>query len=330
MNPEDPRGYKSLRGDHHARQGDDGRGSQREPVRDDASLALEAGHEPPGVHREEPDADEDRREPDAEGDDEEEPEADAPEGDRAQEDDERRRARNDPARHAQRHEFPERYRAARPVIVMGVRAMPVIVGVMMSMGVGLPRASVPPEDERHAQDRDREARGDPEPRVQPLRDDVARGIERHHPQQVDACRMRGGHDESQHEGVPGGPAGTDEVRSDDCLAVAGLQSVEGAEAGGDDQGEEDDPEPKLLSGDELGESVPWGPLLVRLELERLRAASGLDGHGIGGDRGPRHLAGRDGLSSRWPLGHRGRRRRGGGRHAGLRARERIVATAGRC
>src|SRR5712692_9244664 len=108
--------------------------------------------------------------------------------------------------------------------------------------------------------------------------------------------MRGGHDESQHEGVPGGPSGTDEVRGDDCLAVAGLQSVEGAEAGGDDQGEEDDPEPELLSADELGESVPWGPLLVRLEPERLRAAwlDGMDFRaagptvtavGVGGEAG---------------------------------------------
>lgn len=78
-----------------------------------------------------------------------------------------------------------------PVMVVAVVVMVVCSG-----------AAIAPHEERDPEAGDREAGKHAEPGIQPLGQDVARRIQGDRPQQIDADRMRRGHDEAEEHGMP--------------------------------------------------------------------------------------------------------------------------------
>ena len=151
--------------------------------------------------------------------------------------------------------------AVAVVVGLLVRSPVPVVSVLVVVS-GRP-ARVPLQEENETEDGDREPGDRAQPRVEPLRHDVPRGIERQAAQEVDARRVGGGDDESQDHGMPGGAARAHEIGGDDRLAVAGLERMEGAEAHGHHQRQGDDARAQLAHGDELGEGVPRRAPAVR-------------------------------------------------------------------
>ena len=152
------------------------------------------------------------------------------------------------------------------VCVMMRVMMVVVVGMVVT--VAARRASVPTQKEDDAEAGDRQAGGDAEPRVEPLGNDVARRVERHRAQQVDARRVRGRDDEAEHERVPGRSPRADEIGGHDGLAVPRLERVDRAEASGHDEGEQEDADPQRSRGHQLGERAARCRLQVRREPRR--------------------------------------------------------------
>src|SRR5256712_11998261 len=103
------------------------------------------------------------------------------------------------------------------MVLVTVCVMVVVVGMVVT--VAARPASVPTQKEDDAEAGDRQAGGDAEPRVEPLGNDVARRVERHRAQQVDARRARGRDDEAEHERVPGRSPRADETGGPSRLAV---------------------------------------------------------------------------------------------------------------
>ena len=103
------------------------------PPRHHPSLSLKPRHQPARVDHQQPDGDEHRREPHAEGRNQEQTEADAPKRHRAQQDHQRRRARDDAARDSECEELPEPDRLAGGKVMVVPMVMAVIMGVIVAV-----------------------------------------------------------------------------------------------------------------------------------------------------------------------------------------------------
>src|ERR687887_1355130 len=86
---------------------------------------------------------------------------------------------------------------------MGMRLRGAGVAVLVGMAVRtvgrmeMSRPSVPSEKEGEPEGGDRQAGDHRKPGIELLRHHVARGIERHHAEEIDPCRMRASDDQAQ-------------------------------------------------------------------------------------------------------------------------------------
>ena len=87
-------------------------------------------------------------------------------------------------------------------VVVGGRTVRVSEPAVVVMPVlGASAAEATPE-QREAERRDREPRGQRDPRIESLGHDVLRGVERHAPEQINAGGVRRGDDEAEDQRVP--------------------------------------------------------------------------------------------------------------------------------
>ena len=225
----------------------------------------EASERTSGEHRDEADARDRCREPEAERRNQREAEPDAVDRDRRQQDDQGRGARQQ----AGSDSDPEDALRGQPVVavvlvIVAVVIMHVVVVVMVVAVAGVAvvvvvvRPASPPQalpQHRCSDDDDEQAGGEREPGIELVGDDELRQQQRHEPEGEHPCRVRDGHGCTEEEGMPRLPLRADEVAGDECLAVAGSQSVHRSPERRDQEGEQDHAEREVAALDQRFESA---------------------------------------------------------------------------
>ena len=112
-----------------------------------------------------------------------------------------------------------------------------------------------PEEDTGPDADDEHPRDERQPGIELLRDDDGREPERHETQREHARRVGDRDRGPEREGVPRPAAGADEVAGDERLPVPGREGVRGTPERRHEQGEQDDPERRVVAPDEPREPV---------------------------------------------------------------------------